>query len=115
MPENIDYKFLSDLEGGSKTIGYVPAVGVSISGVIIATPQGFDNQYSSPIDFHLSSATFATQLRALPKPYFLQYFFGVKFIQTLQNIDQHFTVRVQNTIIPCTTKTRRQDMLQYQP
>ena len=40
MPENIDYKFLSDLEGGSKTSGYVPAVGVSKSGVTIAT--GFD-------------------------------------------------------------------------
>lgn len=40
MPENIDYKFLSDLEGGSKTSGYVPAAGVSKSGVTIAT--GFD-------------------------------------------------------------------------
>lgn len=40
MPEKIDYKFLSDLEGGSKTNGYVPATGVSKSGVTIAT--GFD-------------------------------------------------------------------------
>lgn len=40
MPEKIDYKFLSDLEGGSKTIGYVPAAAVSKSGVTIAT--GFD-------------------------------------------------------------------------
>jgi len=40
MPEKIDYKFLSDLEGGSKTVGYVPATGVSKSGVTIAT--GFD-------------------------------------------------------------------------
>lgn len=40
MPENIDYKFLSDLEGGSKATGYVPAAGVSKSGVTIAT--GFD-------------------------------------------------------------------------
>jgi hypothetical protein len=40
MPENIDYKFLSDLEGGSKTSGYVPAAKVSKSGVTIAT--GFD-------------------------------------------------------------------------
>ncbi len=37
MPENIDYKFLSQLEGGSKTIGYVPAAAVSKSGVTIAT------------------------------------------------------------------------------
>ena len=36
MPENIDYKFLNDLEGGSKTNGYVPAAGVSKSGVTIA-------------------------------------------------------------------------------
>ena len=40
MPENIDYKFLSDLEGGCKTTGYVPAAAVSKSGVTIAT--GFD-------------------------------------------------------------------------
>lgn len=40
MPESIDYKFLSELEGGSKTTGYVPAAGVSKSGVTIAT--GFD-------------------------------------------------------------------------
>ncbi len=40
MPEKIDYKFLSDLEGGSKARGYVPAAGVSKSGVTVAT--GFD-------------------------------------------------------------------------
>ena len=40
MPENIDFKFLSELEGGSKTSGYVPAASVSKSGVTIAT--GFD-------------------------------------------------------------------------
>jgi GH24 family phage-related lysozyme (muramidase) len=40
MPENIDYKFLSDLEGGSKLKGYVPAAGVSKSGVTLAI--GFD-------------------------------------------------------------------------
>ena len=40
MPEKIDYKFLSELEGGAKTIGYVQAAGVSKSGVTIAT--GFD-------------------------------------------------------------------------
>lgn len=40
MPESIDYKFLSQLEGGSKTAGYVPAAAVSKSGVTIAT--GFD-------------------------------------------------------------------------
>jgi len=40
MPERIDYKFLSELEGGSRVVGYVPAVSVSKSGVTIAT--GFD-------------------------------------------------------------------------
>ncbi|WDD97191.1 pesticin C-terminus-like muramidase [Thalassomonas actiniarum] len=40
MPEKIDYQFLSELEGGSKTRGYVPAASVSKSGVTIAT--GFD-------------------------------------------------------------------------
>lgn len=37
MPDRIDYKFISDLEGGSRTTGYVPAAGVSSSGVTIAT------------------------------------------------------------------------------
>ena len=36
----IDYKFISDLEGGRKTTGYVPDGGSSRSGVTIAT--GFD-------------------------------------------------------------------------
>jgi len=40
MPDNIDYKFLSVLDGGSKTLGYVPpAAGVNC-GVAIAT--GFE-------------------------------------------------------------------------
>lgn len=40
MPNHIDYSFLSELEGGSETIGYVPAAAISRSGVTIAT--GFD-------------------------------------------------------------------------
>ncbi len=36
----VDYAFLSELEGGCRTTGYVPAAGVSRSGVTIAT--GFD-------------------------------------------------------------------------
>ena len=48
MPENIDYNFLSGLEGGSKTIGYVPAAGVSKSGVTIAT--GFDLGQRNEVD-----------------------------------------------------------------
>ncbi|TNC84817.1 MAG: peptidase [Thalassolituus sp.] len=40
MADKIDYKFLSELEGGSRTTGYVPAARVSKSGVTIAT--GFD-------------------------------------------------------------------------
>lgn len=40
MPDRIDYKFLSELEGGCRTVGYVPAPSDSKSGVTIAT--GFD-------------------------------------------------------------------------
>jgi len=40
MKDRIDYTFLSSLEGGSKTTGYVPAPAVSRSGITIAT--GFD-------------------------------------------------------------------------
>jgi hypothetical protein len=40
MPDKIDYKFISELEGGRLTKGYVPAPTVSRSGVTIAT--GFD-------------------------------------------------------------------------
>ncbi len=40
MTDLIDYAFLSELEGGSQTTGYVPASSVSKSGVTIAT--GFD-------------------------------------------------------------------------
>lgn len=40
MLENIDYKFISDLEGGRKITGYVLAIKNSNSGVAIAT--GFD-------------------------------------------------------------------------
>lgn len=40
MTDRIDYMFFSGLEGGAKTVGYVPAPSVSRSGVTIAT--GFD-------------------------------------------------------------------------
>lgn len=40
MPKAIDFLFLSNLEGGSTTTGYVPDPGGSKSGVTIAT--GFD-------------------------------------------------------------------------
>ena len=48
MPELIDYSFLSDLEGGRFTTGYVPAATVSKSGVTIAT--GFDLGQRSETD-----------------------------------------------------------------
>jgi hypothetical protein len=48
MPDLIDYSFLSDLEGGRTTIGYVPAAAVSKSGVTIAT--GFDLGQRSEAD-----------------------------------------------------------------
>lgn len=50
MPENIDYRFLAALEGGSRTTGYVPASGVSRSGVTIAT--GFDLGQRNESDLH---------------------------------------------------------------
>lgn len=65
MPENIDYKFLSDLEGGSKTIGYVPAASVSESGVTIAT--GFDLGQRQEKD--LKSLNLDTALVTKLKPY----------------------------------------------
>ena len=57
MPDNIDYKFLSDLEGGSKTIGYVPAANVSKSGVTIGT--GFDLGQRSEADLKRLKLTVA--------------------------------------------------------
>jgi len=65
MPENIDYKFLSDLEGGSKIKGYVPAAGVSKSGVTIAT--GFDLGQRNEND--LKSLNLNTVLITKLKPY----------------------------------------------
>jgi hypothetical protein len=65
MPENIDYKFLSELEGGSKTIGYVPAASVSKSGVTIAT--GFDLGQRQESD--LKSLNLDTALVTKLKPY----------------------------------------------
>ncbi|MBS0425485.1 MAG: peptidase [Proteobacteria bacterium] len=51
MPDNnIDYKFLSDLEGGCETVGDVPAAQVSKSGVTIAT--GFDLGQRSEADLN---------------------------------------------------------------
>lgn len=40
MADQVDHKFISEREGGSRTTGYVPASGVSNSGVTVAT--GFD-------------------------------------------------------------------------
>jgi hypothetical protein len=40
MPDKIDYDFISKLEGGRQTTGYVPDTNTSQSGVTIAT--GFD-------------------------------------------------------------------------
>ncbi len=65
MPENIDYKFLSNLEGGSKTTGYVPEAAVSKSGVTIAT--GFDLGQRNESD--LKSLKLNTVLITKLKPY----------------------------------------------
>lgn len=65
MPENIDYQFLSDLEGGSRTVGYVPAASVSKSGVTIAT--GFDLGQRNEND--LKNLKLSALLIARLKPY----------------------------------------------
>ena len=61
----IDYKFLSDLEGGCRTDGYVPAAGDSKSGVTIAT--GFDLGQCSADD--LNALGLPLSLNALLQPY----------------------------------------------
>lgn len=65
MPENIDYNFLSALEGGRKTSGYVPAATISKSGVTIAT--GFDLGQRNEHD--LKTLKLDTALIAKLKPY----------------------------------------------
>ncbi|WCM86399.1 pesticin C-terminus-like muramidase [Acidovorax sp. NCPPB 3576] len=65
MPEQIDYAFLSALEGGSLTTGYVPAANVSKSGVTIAT--GFDLGQRSESD--LKNLGLASGLVTKLKPY----------------------------------------------
>jgi hypothetical protein len=57
MPDKIDYKFISEREGGSKTTGYVPATDVSKSGVTIAT--GFDLGQRSEADLRKLGITAA--------------------------------------------------------
>ncbi len=65
MPDKIDYKFLSDLEGGCKTVGYVPAAAISKSGVTIAT--GFDLGQRSMAD--LNNLKLPASLVSKLKPY----------------------------------------------
>lgn len=65
MADKIDYKFLSEREGGSKTQGYVPAVNKSKSGVTIAT--GFDLGQRSESD--LKALGLSTALINKLKPY----------------------------------------------
>ena len=65
MSEKIDYKFISELEGGSKVNGYVPAAAVSKSGVTIAT--GFDLGQRSESD--LKKLKLDTTLINKLKPY----------------------------------------------
>ena len=65
MFDKIDYSFLAALEGGSKTSGYVPAAGVSKSGVTIGT--GFDLGQRSELD--LKNLQLPIDLIAILKPY----------------------------------------------
>jgi hypothetical protein len=63
MPDTIDFAFISALEGGSVTVGYVPAPGVSKSGVTVAT--GFDLGQRSESDLKALglSTTLITKLK----------------------------------------------------
>lgn len=65
MFDKIDYSFLAALEGGSKTSGYVPAAGVSKSGVTIGI--GFDLGQRSELD--LKNLRLPIELIAILKPY----------------------------------------------
>lgn len=66
MPShNIDFKFISKLEGGSQLTGYVPAAAKSKSGVTIAT--GFDLGARSKADIDKLNITAA--LKKKLKPY----------------------------------------------
>ncbi|MFT6386702.1 MAG: hypothetical protein ACJAUP_000070 [Cellvibrionaceae bacterium] len=67
MPDKIDYKFLSDLQGGSKKQGYVPAAGVSKSGVTIAT--GFDLGQRKEEEADLTGLGLSGTLVTKLKPY----------------------------------------------
>ncbi len=51
MPDKIDYDFISKLEGGRQTTGYVPVAETSQSGVTIAT--GFDLGQRNENDLNL--------------------------------------------------------------
>jgi len=65
MADKIDYKFLSDREGGAKTNGYIPAANKSKSGVTIGT--GFDLGQRSESD--LKALGLSTTLINKLKPY----------------------------------------------
>lgn len=65
MLDNIDYAFLSEMEGGSKTKGYVPAGGISKSGVTIGT--GVDLGQRNEAD--LKNLGLSSELIATLKPY----------------------------------------------
>lgn len=65
MADKIDYKFLSDREGGGKTKGYVPVANKSKSGVTVAT--GFDLGRRSESD--LKALGLSTTLINKLKPY----------------------------------------------
>ena len=65
MPDSIDYDFIAEREGGRRSKGYVPAAGVSKSGVTIAT--GFDLGARNEGD--LSRLGLGKELSAKLKPY----------------------------------------------
>lgn len=65
MPNRVDFSFIAELEGGCQLQGYVPAAGISSSGVTIAT--GFDLGQRTEAD--LRKLGLSNDLVAKLKPY----------------------------------------------
>ncbi|WP_075187709.1 hypothetical protein [Teredinibacter haidensis] len=61
MPDNIDYKFLNDPEGGGKRKAYIPAANVRKKNTVTITtpaePQTVAASVSFPYDVNLDGAT----------------------------------------------------------
>ena len=106
MVDKIDYSFLSELEGGSKKSGYVPAVGVSKSGVTVGT--GFDLGQRNESD--LKNLGLSSELIAILKPYL-----GKKAKDAQDVLDKHpLTITVaQAEVIDKAVKRSHVDLIKF--